>query len=235
MGECPRHLGFSARVRLGTFLLLVGSVAGCGATLFQFDDTAPLNQPPPNIQKVGTADVDGPPGSVLMVSSPSGSGGRWLQIKRTPGQTSVSGFKANFTEVAQDGTYEFSCFLYIPSNVGTVTIQFEPPGQPVGELRNGLHIDFTQDNRVRIDDNESTLFGSFQRDHVFMVKVTLKLSATPTAHIDLIGAFASGSKDYAVPTALANVLRETAAARVWMGVPWTGTFYATTIVVKKPQ
>jgi hypothetical protein len=218
--------------RIPTLVFLALLMGGCGKTLFQFDDTAPLGQPPPHTQKVGTANIDGPAGAVVMAASPAGSGGRWLKITRTSSQTSVSGFQANFSEFAGDGDYKFSCFLYIPSGTGLATIQFEPFGQDVETLTNGLHLDFTQDNKVRIDDNDATKFGSFERDKVFMVQVKLAINATPTAHIDLIGASATGSKDYPITT-FAPIIRQIGAVRIWMGYPWAGSFYATTIVVSK--
>jgi hypothetical protein len=227
LAQWVRHI-----VGLPILALALLGLSGCGATLFQFDDTAPLNQPPPPAQKVGTANVDGPPGSVVMVASPSGSGGRWVKITRTATQTSVSGLQCNLIRFAGDGDYTISCTLIIPSGAGLATLQFEPFGQDPHTVTSGLHLDFTEDNRVRIDDNDATKFGSFQRDRVFLVQVKLKINATPTAHIDLVGANASGSADYAV-TSLAGILRQFGAVRVWMGFPWTGSFDATAIVVKK--
>jgi hypothetical protein len=95
-----------------------------------------------------------------------------------------------------------------------------------------LHLDFLQDNRVRIDDDPNTIFGTFPRDQVFVVQVTLNINpSAPTAHIVLSGAGASGEKDYTIIPALRPKALQFGAVRLWMGFPWTGLFDATQIVV----
>ena len=97
-----------------------------------------------------------------------------------------------------------------------------------------LHLDFTPDNRVRIDDDPGTLFGTFPRDQVFIVQVTLNINASAaTAHTILSGAGASGQADYTVTSALHPVARQFGAVRLMMGFPSTGKFDATTIVVTR--
>ena len=175
---------------------------GCATeTLFQSNfDATPVNQPPAHVQQVGTANVDGPAGSVKVISSPVNSSGKWIQVTRTSNQTSVSGFQGKFTG---DGEYVFSSVLFIPSGSGLVTIQFEPFAQPVSTLTSFLHIDFTEDNRVRIDDNDATKFGLFPRNQAFIVQVTLNINAeVSTAHIVFSGAGASGEADCSILTPL---------------------------------
>ncbi len=91
-----------------------------------------------------------------------------------------------------------------------------------------------QDNRVRIDNDVSTTFGTFPRDQVFIVEVTLNINASsPTAHIVLSGDGASGEADRNVTPALHAMARQFGAVRIWMGFPWTASFDATNIVVTR--
>jgi hypothetical protein len=55
----------------------------------------------------------------------------------------------------------------------------------------------TQENAVRINNDDTTRFGTFPRNQPFDVTVSLITAALPpTAHIVLFGAGASGSADY---------------------------------------
>ena len=203
-------------------------------TIFQsnFDGTT-TGQPPTHAQQVGNVNIDGPSGSVIVVASPIASSGKWVQITRSNNQQSVSGLQCNVSKFIGDGEYTFSTNLFIPSGSGLVTIQFEPFGQPVGALTNFLHLDFTEDNQVRLDDNDATKFGSFPRSQIFMVQVTLKINASgpSTAHIALGGTDATGEADYTILSPFLTLAHQFGAVRLWMGFPWSGSFDATTIVV----
>lgn len=213
---------------------LIFCFASCKTeTLFQsnFDATA-VNLPPAHAQQVGTANIDGPSGVVKVIASPVGSGGKWIQISRTSSQQSVSGFQGNFSKFIGDGTYTFSTVMFMPEGSGLATIQFEQFGQLVSTLTSFMHIDFTQDNKVRIDDNDATKFGNFPRGQAFIVQVTLNINGTAsTAHIVLSGADASGTADYTVLPPFRSMARQFGAVRLWMGFPWTGFFDATEILV----
>lgn len=202
-------------------------------TIFQSNfDSTPVNDPPVHTQQVGTVKIDGPAGNVKVVASPIESSGRWVQIARSNGQQSVSGLQCNFSKFIGDGEYTFSSVLFIPSGSGLVTIQFETFGQPISTYTSFLHLDFTQDNKVRLDDNEDTKFGSFPRNQSFIVQVTLDINATqPKVHIVLSGAGTSGEKDYNILSPFFTLAHQFGAVRLWMGFPWTGSFDATTIVV----
>lgn len=219
------------------FAFLLMSVVfstGCKTeTLFQtnFSSTT-IGQPPAHNQQVGTANTDGPAGSVKVIASPVTTGGKWVEVMRLANQTSVSGLQGNFSKFIGDGDYTFSATLFIPAGSGLVTIQFEPFNQSVGTLTNFLHIDFMQDGQIRIDDNDATKFGSFPHNQAFLVQVTLHIDATaPTAHIVLAGAGTSGTADYTVLPPFRSIAHQFGAVRLWMGFPWTGTFDATNIVV----
>jgi hypothetical protein len=211
-------------------------LTGCAReTLFQsnFDPTL-INQPPSHVQQVGTANIHGPTGSVIVVVPPVTPSGKWVQVSRLNADAPVAGLQGNFSQFRGDGDYTFSTVLFIPSGSGLATIQFEPFNQPVGTLTSFLHIDFTQDNRVRIDDKDATKFGFFPRNQPFIVQVTLNINASAaTARIVLSGTGASGQADYNITPALRPMARQFGAVRMWMGFPWTGSFDATNIVVTR--
>jgi hypothetical protein len=210
-------------------------LTGCATeTLFRSNfDPTPVNQPPATVQDVGTANIDGPPGSVIVIAPPVSSSGKWVQISR-PNGPAVAGFQGKFSQFRGDSVYTFSAIMFMASGSGVATIQFETFTNPVSSLESFLHLDFMQDNQVRIDDNESTKFGSFPRDQPFIVQVTLNINASAsTAHIVLSGAGASGERDYTVIPPFQNLSRQFGAIRVWQGFPHTGAFDATIIVVTR--
>jgi hypothetical protein len=209
--------------------------AACSSeTLFQSNfDSTPDNQPPAHVQQVGTSNVDGPPGSVIVVPPPVTPSGKWVQISRAGVQSPVAGLQANFSDFRGDGDYTFSATLFIPAGSGIATIQFEPFNQPANTLKNFMHLDFTQDNHVRIDDDEDTEFGTFPRGQPFIVQVTLAISAFSSAHVVLSGAGASGQADLSIVPPFRAMARQFGAVRAWMGFPWVGSFQVTNIAVTR--
>jgi hypothetical protein len=210
--------------------------AGCsGETLFQSGfDATPDNQPPSAAQPVGTAAVDGPAGSVVVVPPPATLSGKWVSIGRAAADSPVAGFQGNLIAARGDGSYTFSTTVFVPTGSGVATIQFEPFGQPTSTPSGFLHLDLMPDNRVRIDDDDSTTFGSFPRNQAFIVQVSLDINASsPTAHVALGGAGASGTADRAILPPFRPMARQFGAVRLWMGLQHTGSFDATAIVVKR--
>jgi hypothetical protein len=156
-----------------------------------------------------------------------------VRISRPDGPE-VAGFQGTFSQFRGDSVYTFSTTMFMPSGSGIATIQFETFTNPVSSLQAFMHLDFTQDNHIRIDDNEATKFGSFPRDQPFIVQVTLNINASAsTAHIVLSGAGASGERDYTVMTPLQSLSRQFGAIRLWQGFPHTGAFDATNIAVTR--
>lgn len=225
------------QLSLGICLLPVLLAACAQQTLFQSDfDSTTVGQPPAHAQKVGTANISGPPGSVVVVASPVQTGGKWVQIARPNDPESIVAFQGNLARFAGDGSYTCDATLFIPTGQAVASLQFEQFNQPVANSFNGfLHLDFQKDGTIRIDDLPSTVFGTFPHDQPFIVQVTLNINPTPTAHIVLAGAGTSGQKDYAIQTPLIPLARQFGAVRLWMGFPWTGPFDATNVVVTKSQ
>jgi hypothetical protein len=223
--------------RLVAYAGLLVLPACASETLFRSDFTnTPVNQPPATAQSVGTAHVDGPVGSVKVIAAPVAPSGKWVQVSR-PNGPAVAGMQGKFSQFKGDGEYTFSATMFMPSQSGVATLQFEPFINQASDLLAFLHLDFMPDNQVRIDDNEATKFGTFARDQPFIVQVTLNINATAsTAHIVLAGASASGVKDHTILSPFQNLSRQFGAIRIWQGFPHTGPFDATNIsVTRKTQ
>jgi hypothetical protein len=223
-----------------TLLTACWLLAGCAPseTLFESDFTTFIqHNPPVGNEKVGTTEVD--PYSDQYVWASNG----WVFISRAwhVDPVPAAGLLCKFAKFEGDGTYVFSAILRMSTVVCanttcTATIQFEPFNQPVTSYGNGfLHLDLMPDKTVRIDDNDATRFGTFPWDQEFILQVTLKINATPTAHIVLSGAGASGESDYSILPPFVPAARQFGAARLWMGLPWTGAFSVTNIVVTRNQ
>ena len=181
--------------RCVTALACCSLLAGCaGDTLFQSDFAKyPTHWPPIGNQKVGTTAVD--PVSNQYVWSGGANG--WVRISREDSEpVPRAALVCHFSQFKGDGTYVFSTILSMRTGTGAATIQFEPFNQPVTDYGDGfLHLDLMPDNSVRVDDNNATKFGTFPRDQDFFLQVTLEINSTPTAHILLSGAGASGETD----------------------------------------
>ena len=208
-------------------LLLVG----CGATVFRSNfDATPVGQPPAVAQSVGTANVFGPAGGVIVIAPPVTPSGKWIQVSRPTGPA-VVGMQGRMTR-SGEGDYTFAATMFMPAGAGVATVQFEPGSNGPSDLGAFLHLDFMPGNKVRVNDNEE--FGSFQRDQPFILQVTLNIGATvSTAHIVLGGAFASGEKDVNIVGPSQFQSRQFGAIRIWQGFPHTGAFDATNISVTR--
>ena len=240
---CRTAIGIARLILLLGFLVALTTAGSCNSPkLFQsnFDATA-VGQPPSLTQAVGTASVDGPSGSVLVVAAPPNAqpSGKWLQIKVANKSGQVASFQGKLKQQPGNGTYVFSTALFIPptgpqgeDNVATISFEaLTSRGSLPAEF---LHLDFLANNRVQIDDDSSTVFGSFPRNQVFLVQVTLDINATAAkAHIILSGAGASGEADRNVISPLVSQAQQFGAVRIRMGFPHTGTFFATNILVQR--
>jgi hypothetical protein len=213
----------------GSLLFLLLN-AGCTAeTLFKSNfDATPVEQPPAPAQAVGTVTVEG---GVRVAALPDTPSVKWARFSRITGSNSAV-LHCNLSHPPGDGTYVFSTSLFFPSGSGgIVTIQFERV--PGGE--HFLHVDLLPTGRIRIDDDDSTIFGHFPRDQVFIVQVTLNINATsPNAHIILSGAGASGEADRNVIPPLRTIAQQFGAVRISTDLAADqSTFFATNIVVTR--
>jgi hypothetical protein len=219
-------------------LLTVTLLAACASeTLFQSNfDPTPLGSPPSPAQQVGTINIFGPPASVIVVSAPESPGQKWVQITR-PNGPDISGIQGVLSQLRGPGQYTFSTYLYfpptsVPATESLGTIQFEPANSGRNSLVNFLHIDFMGNNQIRIDDNPNVVFGSFPRNQVFILQVSLNTAAaTPTAHIVLAGAGTSGELDYAITPQNQILAKQFDGIRLWLGFPVANSYDATNILV----
>jgi hypothetical protein len=160
---------------------------------------------------------------------------------RAPTDPDIAGFQGMLSHFRGPGKYTFSTFLYfpptnIPPTLSLGTIQFEPANPGRESLISFLHIDFMGSNQVRIDDNPNVVFGSFPRNAVFVLQVTLNTAAaTPTAHIVLAGAGTSGQLDYTITPQSQALAKQFGAIRLWLGFPVASSYDATNIVVTDPS
>jgi hypothetical protein len=226
MRHTVAHLGLVAAV---------AAFPGCGDTLFRSNfDATPVNQPPAEVQDVGTVQIAGPAGTVFVVPPPVPPSGRWVAVRRPTMDSAVAGLQGRLAEFRGEGEYVFTSTLFIPPGTGSASVQFEVFNQPIGDVSSFLHLDFMPDDRVRINDQGETTFGSFPRGQPFILQVRLNItSASATAHIVLSGAGASGTTDYTVPPPFLPQARQFGAFRIWLGFGSTGIFDATNIVVKR--
>ncbi|HSI61387.1 MAG TPA: hypothetical protein VLA16_27760 [Ideonella sp.] len=222
-----RLLGTAA---LGLSLLLTGCAS---QTLFQSSFNANVvGTPPATTQATGTVSIGGAPGSVVVVGPVPGTSENWVQISRSGEQAPISELLCKFSEVKGDGTYTLLAAMFIPSGAGLATVEFDTAAVASPPNTGFLHLDFLQNNTVRINDNNAQVFGSFPRDQFFTLAVTLEITATSAvAHMSLFGTGASGSMDFNVtPVSFA---RQMGAVKFWMGFPWNGSFKATDILVTR--
>ncbi len=219
-------------LHLAIFLLFIFVLQSCSdKILFQSDfDASLVNQQPLLTQKVGTLALDGG-NRVTVVSPPVQPSGKWVKLERDNDITQVAQMQCIFSENVTPGKFVVTAYLYIPSGSGLASMQFEK-NEALSDFTSFLHLDFMENNKVRIDDKSDTEFGSFPRDQVFIVQVTIDNSESlPKARITLSGANATGDHQYPIISGLYNELRQFGAVRFWQGVPWVGGFDVTNIVV----
>jgi hypothetical protein len=202
------------------------AMSGCASeTLFRSNfDATPEGQPPSPTQAVGSAAVFGPPGSVKIVTGVPGLNGKFLEISR-PSGPDVAGMQGKFFEFRGKGRYTFSATVVMPANSQVATIQFEEFENPPTSLSAFMHLDFTPDNKVRIDDNDATKFGEFVRGQPFIVQVKFDIGDTATtANIILSGGGASGERNHTITGQRQAQSRNFGAIRIWQGFPHIGPF-----------
>ena len=217
----------------GYLFLMLGGCASTTVFLSSFNANT-VGTPPSHNQSVGTIDIDGvPPGNVTIVSAPPNTTGNWALISRQKSEVDpVTSMKCSLTQYSghATGVYALLVVLFIPSGSGYATVEFDTPAQSPVPFEGFLHLDFTEANIVRIDDDNSLTFGTFPRDKPFTLSVTMDFTVSPaTAHMQLIGAGASGSKDMPIPTPYLS--NQFGTVNFYMGYPWNGYFDVTDIIV----
>jgi hypothetical protein len=222
-------------------LISVGALfalAGCASeSLFQssFNSNA-IGAPPSATQAVGTVQVEGAPGSVVIVPPVRNSSERWVQITRASvanNQAPISAMQGNFARTYADGSYGFLGVLFIPSRSGLASVEFDTGPSGGRPSTSFLHLDFLQSGAVRFDDDSSVTFGHFPHDQYFTLSVRIDVtSTTAVAGVTLFGTGTSGGT-FSYPIRRPRFARQYGAIRLWMGYPWTGSFAATDLIVTR--
>jgi hypothetical protein len=239
LGEFPACIASPwQRVRLLAAAGALLALAGCASeTLFQssFKSNA-VGSPPSPTQAVGTVQVSGDPGSVVIVGPVPNSSENWVKISRASianNQAAISTLQGNLSKTYPGGTYGFLGAIFIPSGSGLASVEFDtsPFGSPPST--SFLHLDFLQSGTVRFDDDPSVTFGTFPHDQFFTLSVGMDVtSTTAVAHVTLFGTGTSGGTfDYNIKQP--NFARQYGAIKLWMGFPWTGSFDMTDVLVTR--
>ena len=232
----PHEIPFPARslARRGicaTVLLL----AGCSsASMFQSNfDRTPVGNPPAAGQRAGTLNIYGSPDSVLVADDQTGETDHWLQIGRSGIQSGQAGAQGILARSAGDGKYTFYAHLFMPSDGGIATIDFEPNQPGAAPPPSFLRLDLTRDNDIEIDGDQSTKFGWYPRNQIFVLKVTLTINGTaPIAHVSLSGFGARGARDYYIVPGSWVLAQQFGAVRLALAGSAPGAFFASDIKVK---
>ena len=133
---------------------------------------------PSTVQAVGTAKVEGSVKNVMVIDPPFPHTDKWVEIIGLPPTSEgIVSFLGLLTEVDGEGVYNFSAAVFMPTptpetaSTSVASLSFETANE-----QEFMHIDFTPQNTVRIDDTVN--IGSFVYDQVFLVQVTLNISTT---------------------------------------------------------
>jgi hypothetical protein len=216
------------------FLIIIPliMVSGCsGEKIFvaNFNGNQ-TGQPPAHNQEVGVVDIMPPNGNCIVAKVPD-LPSNWVKISRPDNPQVIAGMISNASVSRGIGKYTFTATLFIPDDGGVPTIQFEPIHQHPPGL-DFFHIDFLKNNKIRVNDSEANVFGSFPRNQPFIIQVTLNITSNnSSADIVLSGANTSGQFHVAGFTGSAFA-PQFGSVRFWMGYPWVGSFYATNIVLR---
>ncbi len=217
-----------------SLILFVCLLSSCGKTIFNATfEPDPLNGVPNTNQQTGTIHFNHSDTLVLVRRIPGLPNNKWVDITRRTSQTSITSLQCKVDTMRGAKSYHFSTFLYIPTGAGLASISFETFNQAESQLQGFLHIDFTTDNKIRLNDDDSKKFGSFTRDRPFILAVGFDTrTANPVATISISGAGASGTSTQ--PLLNIGAISDYhlfGQVRLWMGWPQTGHFYADNIVV----
>ena len=227
-------------MKLASLLFLSVAVllsAACSSTtvLLTNFNAEPLGGPPATVQPTGTLEFKNGAGSVRVVSPPAGdnAGKQWLRINHpTAGPTSEETvMRAQFDTFHGAGKYNLVVALFIPTGTGAVSLDLETINGSLASSPNFLHLDFTPENSVRLNDDDTQRFGSFPRDTSFVLSILVDSTvAPPTARISLLGGgSATGQRDVVLPPIAGSF----GALRWWMGFQWKGEFFLDDLLVTK--
>lgn len=169
--------------------------------------------------------------NVILAPGPDHPHTKWIRIG-FPATRPRSSVKGQFSRFDGRGIYTITATMFIRGGTNTVTLQFEPDvAGPVG-YQNFMHLDFTPEGRVRIDDGQE--FGSYSKDKVFNLRVDLIItSSVARARITLSGPGAVGSHLYNLPSQSLVFGNRFNAIRFWLTFGLQGQFFVDNILVTR--
>lgn len=211
-------------------------VGGCTSTtvlLANFNGNT-AGAPPAAAQSVGSVSLDPGAGTVTVVSAPASGlpNNTWVRIHHPTAPSPQTAMRGDFSRFDGVGSYSLLASLFIPSDSGIVTLQFEPFGAGPASYANFLHFDFMPEGDIRV--NDGARFGRYPRDRAFVVSVRLNITETgASAAIRLFGQGTSGEREVTVQPNLLGLARRFGAVRFWMGFQSRGAFFVDDILVTR--
>ena len=223
-------------LKIAALLALLLSLVACSSTtvLQATFNTEPIGTPPAAGQPVGTVEIMNGDGSVRVAASPdpsSAAGNNWVQISLPSPRTHPVHMLARFDSFHGAGHYNLVALVFMRSGTEAVSLDLEPFNSTATQQRGRLlHLDFTPENNVRLNDIDTDRFGRFPRDQSFVLAISVDSTVSPAkATISLLGRGASGSRDVDLPASASQF----GAVRFWIGFPWSGTVFFDDIIVTR--
>jgi len=221
--------------RNGALLAALALSAATGCTsrtvLLANFNAESAGSPPAANQPTGTVSIFDGAGSVRVAPPPPGGSSNWAEIRHNVVNGAQTGLQGKFANAQGPGNYGLLASVFIPSDCGVVTLQFEPVQNGSSDFLSFFHLDFLTNNTVRIDDGPVT-FGTFARNQFFTVSVNLNITSTTSiVTTTLIGTGASGSNEHNIQSPFLNLSRQIGGMRFWMGAQHVGAFKVDDIVV----
>lgn len=159
-----------------------------------------------------------PPNGVNVVETPHPDIQRstWCRIG-FPASGPNNSLKGEFSRFDGAGNYTITATMFIREGSDIVTLQFEPYGTGPVDRLHFLHIDFTPQGQVRIDDGP--IFGTYPEGRVFKLRVNLAISdSAATARVMLSGTGATGTIEYNLPSQSMTFARRFGAIRFYVNL-----------------
>jgi hypothetical protein len=217
------------------------ALAGCASeTLFRSSfDSNRIGMPPSAMQTTGTVQVEGAPGSVVIVDSVPNSvpsNKRWAQISVPNNQAPISALQCNFASTYAEGNYGFLGVLFIPSGRAVASVEFDTGPSSSQPSTSFLHLDFLRSGDVRFDnDRTETALGRFPHDEYFTLSVRIDVTSVgASAYVTLFGTGASRRPVFH-NIQRSGLARQYGAIRLSMEYPGTGSFAATDLIVTRKR
>lgn len=208
--------------------------AGCNSDLLflaNFNNDTP-GQPPSQSQEKGKVFTDGL-AQWVVVSYLNDSTNELALLQRPQKGGKLASLQGVMERTYSSGDFGIIAALNIPSGSETVSFSLESPAAAPNAYEGFLHIDFLTNNRLRIDDHATAIFGTFPYDKTFVFSMLFHLEpAGSYVEVCVTGNGAEGSHRYDIRTPYA-LMSQFQAARFWFGFDWKGRCYIDDFMITK--